>query len=388
MLRALSKRPFFYGISALFGVCAFLLSASAASATPGDSGVKDENKSKATGDDDEQQPFWADSSVSWTQSASGDTVGLGQDYQSQNPTYDWSFSLSPVFALYKTKPFSVSLSGDISTYREFTNSDGTTRRGEWDFGDIQAGAGLSLLLYEEGLYRTSLGLRLPTLSFPTSKSSANNGKRLGLGSSLSLSQSFPLAGKEADAFKSFSVSGSAGYSHTFTEAVVPTNSGIQRIRLTPDGQALPSDQLGSSAFANHRASFTLSVGTAVTDRVSLDTGFTWSPVWKYTFDNSVEVCSLATGCVRPDRVNNPQNLNVIAGFTADVGVQVFDAMNLSAGYSNVTLQLGPDAKRRQPFYSPAARVSLSVSSSLDELYKLVKGGARATPAPRSNVASR
>ncbi len=357
---------------------------------PGDFGVQDEKKSTAEGDEreEERKPFWADSAVSWTQSASGDTVGLGQDYQSQNPTYDWSFSLSPVFELYKTKRLSVNLSGDISTYREFTNSDGTTRRGEWEFGDIQADAGMSLLLHKDGLYRTSLGLRLPTLSFPTSKSSANNGKQLGVGGSLNLSQSFPLAGKEADAFKSFSVSGSAGYTHTFTDAVVPTNSGIQRIRLTPDGQALPSDQLGSSAFANHRASFTLSLGTAVTDRVSLDTGFTLSPVWKYTFDNSVQVCSLATGRVTPDRVNNPQNLNVIAGFTAGVGVQVFDAMNLSAGYSNVTLQLGPDGKRRQPFYSPAARVSLSVSSSLDELYKLVKGGDRAAPTPHSNVASR
>ncbi|MDX2055858.1 MAG: hypothetical protein SFV15_25880 [Polyangiaceae bacterium] len=337
---------------------------------------------------EEEKPFWAGSSISWTQSASGNTVGLGQDFQSKNPTYDWAFSFSPVASVYEDKTLSVAFSADLSAFREFTNSDRTTREGEWEFGDVEVGAGGSLLLHKVGLYKTSLRLSLPNVTFPTSKASANNGKVLGLGTSLGLSQSFPLRGKDADTFQSISLSGSAGYSHTITEAVVPTNDGISRIRLTPGGQALPSDQLGAAAFAKHRASFTVSVGTSLTERVSFDAGFTWSPVWKYEFDNSVQVCSLSTGCVTPDRVSNPQTVNVIAGFTAGVGVQVFDAMSLALGYSNVTLQLGPDGQRRLPFYSPAARISLSVASSLDELYKLARGGEKSSRSPHAQVASR
>jgi hypothetical protein len=328
----------------------------------------------------ESRSLWGSSGFGFTQTASTETLGIGQDVQSRNPTYDWAFSLSPVAELYREEPWSFGLRADASLFREFTNSDGTTRRGEWLFGDVQVGASTRWLLHKQGLYSSALSLRAPTVTLPTSRASANNGTILGLGASLGLSQSLPLLGEGSSSFQSFSVSGSAGYSHTFTEAIVPTNPELQRIRLTPEGDAVPSDQLGVAAYAQHRASFVVGLGTQATDKLSLSTGMTWSPVWKYTFDDNVEVCNLATGCVQPDRVASPQHYSLIAGFNAAVALQLFDALGLSLGYSNVTLQLGPDVKRRQPFYSPSARVSLVASTTLEAMLRVME------PRPAPEVA--
>jgi hypothetical protein len=43
------------------------------------------------------------------------------------------------------------------------------------------------------------------------------------------------------------------------------------------------------------------------------------------------------------------------------------------GYANLTLQTGPDGQRRNIFYSPDARVYMTLVAHLDEIYKTATG---------------
>jgi hypothetical protein len=54
-------------------------------------------------------------------------------------------------------------------------------------------------------------------------------------------------------------------------------------------------------------------------------------------------------------------------------VKVLDEMSLAVGYNNVTGQLGADGKRRNMLYSPDARVFLTVTAHIDEIYKTASG---------------
>src|SRR5215207_316981 len=80
-------------------------------------------------------PPYHHSVFSWEHHLSTETVGVGDEPQTHNPTYTMGLSAEPRYYL-RDDPgrlLSVRLVGGLA--REFTNSDSTTQRGEWAFED-------------------------------------------------------------------------------------------------------------------------------------------------------------------------------------------------------------------------------------------------------------
>ena len=219
-------------------------------------------------------------------------------------------------------------------------------------------------------YATILGLKLPVLTFPTSTVSRNNGTILGLGASAVLVQSVPVLGPSSPTLPLVEGRLIAGYTHTFTEATQPTSDELGRVRMDPEGVSFVSDQLGGAAFAAHQFTLALQAALYVTRRVSYQAVLGWRPTQGYRFREEQELCGVvATGCTTVDTVHDPQSYSVITQFATTVGVRVLDQLGVSFGYDNTTLQRGPDGRRRNILYSPAARFELALVFHIDELYQ-------------------
>ncbi len=327
---------------------------------------------------------WRGSTFVWDQTASGQTVHLGQDYLSRDPYYTMTFSLRPRYYIYDDSEADVStlgtsaaanaatkttisLRGDIGLSHEFTNSDSTTKRGEWTATDGQLYLALTRQLYSKGDVSTIGVVDLPKLTFPSSKFSYDAGRYLELGATVAGIQQLPVLGSKSDFLQILSLQVAASYGHWFTRATQATNPNLNYVRMNPQGIALPGDQLGGSAFAEHQADFTIADELTITDRISWSNQFSWRPYWKYSFTN--QQVPISTGSVMPQDVKDPQHFSVVTLFDTEVDVRVLDQLSVALGYANLTPQLDPNGQRRNIFYSPDAVVYLTATAHLDELYK-------------------
>jgi hypothetical protein len=349
---------------------------------------------------------WRGTRLLWAHSATTQTAGLGQDPQTRNPTYEMSYLLRPRYSLYADDVQGVSISGEAGVTRELTNSDVTTRRGEWSLTDAMLYGAYGRLLHQAGgsgdapvlpdepassstrEYTTGVGLRVPVLTFPTSTVSRNNGTWLGLGTRVALQQSLPVAGLRSAFLPAADLQLGVGYTHLFSEATEPTSSQIERIRMDPDGVSVVSDQLDGAAFARHQATLLVAATLFFTHRVSWATAMGWRPSYRYRFYREQQLCGVVTtGCTTVASVQDPEAFSVVTAFSSELGIRALDQLGIAAGYSNVTLQLRPDGQRRNVLYSPDARLQLAVTFHLDELYASAAG--RRRPAgPRQTTASR
>jgi hypothetical protein len=313
----------------------------------------------------------------WDQSATAQTVGLGDDLQSSNPTYDWSFLLAPRYYLYEDDVQKYSLRAQLGLAREFTNNDATTDRGEWTLTDVLLTSVYGRQIYSDEEWNTIFTLRAPDLSFPTSKVSASIGKILGVGGGVGLWQTIPINGTKAKALQNVLVIPAVGYTYTFTDFTEATADDLDLVRMDLNGQSVPTNQLSGVAFAQHQMDLSITTDLTITERVSWGNVFGWRPTWKYEFDedNTDQLCGVVlTGCVAPDRLEDRTNFLVVTTFSSELAVTVFDEMTIAIGYNNINSQVGPDGKRRNMFYSPDARVFLSAIAHLDEIIKSVEGG--------------
>lgn len=307
---------------------------------------------------------WRASRLAFEQSVTTQTLGVGQDYQSKNPTYDWTLALLPRYYFIDRDEWSYSVRASVSLVQELTNNDATTEQRELDFADSLLQLRYDRLLYESGDYATRVGLGLPEFVLPTSKASRNNGRILGVGAGLVPYQEIPLA--SGPYFSSVVVSGLARYQHYFANAQVPTNDQIQQNRTDLDGRSVVSDQLSSAPFAKHEARFGFATDLAVHEKVTWSTDFQWRPIWNYEVDQGTQIC-LATGCTDVDGVQDPQTFEVVTSFATEVEANVFDQVSFTVGYLNLTNQIGPDGQRRTIFYSPDARFYLTVNFYFGEV---------------------
>lgn len=318
----------------------------------------------------------------WENSATTQTFGLGGDYQSRNPLYEMLFGLRPRLYLLDRDRQSLSLRAVVGLVREFTDSDTTTRRGEWTFTDAELWLAYARTLSARPDARTEVVVRLPHLVLPTSKVSWASGKILGLGLGGALTQGVPLGRQNERVLRSLKVGFSAGYVYQFVDTVVPTNEGVERVRLGPDGRSLPSDQLRGTAFSQHQASALLTAETELLPRLTFMTelGMRWA--LRYALDERVEICGVVlTGCAEVEQRDDATRFGVSTLFTAELGYELRDEVTLSLGYTNLAPQLGADGKRRSLFYSPEARGYLTVTIALDELALTASG--RRVPTSRS-----
>src|ERR1041384_1892782 len=90
----------------------------------------------------EELPAYHHSIFSWDHTVTAATLGVGDTPQSYNPTYTMGFVARTRYYLLddvqRGRHFSLRLDGGL--YREFTNSDVTTQRGELTLSDVELGS--------------------------------------------------------------------------------------------------------------------------------------------------------------------------------------------------------------------------------------------------------
>jgi hypothetical protein len=323
---------------------------------------------------DEAPLPWHGTLFFWEHAVGTQTIGIGQDYQSSNPTYEMTFRLAPRYYFVENKAMSVSARADIRLLREFTNSDTTTERGEWTFLDTELWLAEVATLSGAKAHHSELIFRAPLLVLPTSKVSYDSGRTLGLGLGVGLDQKVPLRGEGADVLPSLMLRPRLTYTYQFASAIVATSDEIDRVRLDPDSRALPSDQLTGSALAQHQVNATLRVDTTITEQLGLVTEFGMRYARRYALPESVELCGvLATGCASVPSSSDRSRWGVQTLFAVSLGYSPLDYLEIGLTYGNLAPQLGEDGRRRNVFYSPYAQAALDFTVALDVLYQRATG---------------
>ncbi|MCU0692949.1 MAG: hypothetical protein MUF54_16245, partial [Polyangiaceae bacterium] len=152
---------------------------SAAPAGQRDEAVR-ENET-ADKDTAEKKLPWRGSQFIIGQSATTQTVGIGEDFNSKNSVYELSFTLQPRYYVYDGGDHTVNVNARIALAQELTNSDTTTREREVLFENTTLNAVYGYEIYKDDAgYVTSVSAG-PRLVFPTARDSWNSGQRLQLG---------------------------------------------------------------------------------------------------------------------------------------------------------------------------------------------------------------
>ena len=329
-----------------------------------------------------QKSPWRGSTLSFNNSATTETLGLGQDVQSENPTYEMSFGVAPRYYLWEAPgdlTRTLSVGARLELIGELTNSDTTTDRGEWTLSNLALGPQYWHELYGRDGYEMALSFRAPALSFPTSKASRSNGTILGLGTTLLATQELPLLSDDSPVLRSFGMNAFMGFEHVFRKTTTPTNPEIERERMGPDGVTVPNDQLTGRAFTQDEIALGFSVNLAIHERVRFTNLFEWHLGWKYRFQDDTEM-DLLTGPAPVEHLENPEVFGVVALFASEIGVTVLKELDVEVGYQNLAPQLGPDAERRSMFYSPNARLFLTLVGHLDAIVDRVAGNRKSSAA--------
>ena len=303
---------------------------------------------------DQQQGHvrWHGSVLLFDQSLTTQTVHIGADFQSYDPTYEWWLAFKPRYFLHESKTSAISLNLWMNLYLELTNSDTTARSQELLVGPTYAWATFAHTLRDRRGYKTSFTVG-PRITIPTDKAARDAGQLLGLGASAGLSQSFPLRGKTARALSGARVGVNVIFNHPFSQATSGVNDGIHVIRQDVDGQRLISDQLTGEMNAHTQLNLAFSGDLQLSPRFDLSLSYVLLNAWKYAAPATPCVLIL-TGCASPMTVQDPTTYGVNTWATASVNYDVMDAFSISLGYYNLTSQLGPDGTRRNPLWSPAA----------------------------------
>jgi hypothetical protein len=324
----------------------------------------------------------------WDHALSANTLGVGTDYQSRDPVYEMTIGLRPRYYLIDEPKLSLSLRGDFGIVSERTNSDVTTREGEWSATDFELYGALAYQLRESRGDLSELSLRLPRVILPTSKISYDSGKLLGLGVRLGLREDIVLEGREATFFPNVELSVKGEYGYLFTNSQVPTNGALERIRLDPEGRSIVSDQLSGATLARHSAALGAAASLHVHQRLLWTTALEIRPAWKYPVDHDVQVCGVVlTGCTLASGISNPQTRSTLTYFQSSLWLSLGDIVSVSFGYANLTAQLGPDGRRRSVLYSPDARFFATLELSLDHLYGNISGRNRQSASKSSGPLS-
>ncbi|HWP06229.1 MAG TPA: hypothetical protein VNN72_10825 [Polyangiaceae bacterium] len=318
----------------------------------------------------EKRVPWHDSTAIWAQRVSTQTLGVGRDYQSTDPYFDWVFYLRPRYYLWENDRSSLSLRGQLMGSVELTNSDTTTRQREFVLEDTIIAVAPEHAFVKHGEYLTDLTLSLPRFVFPTSRAGYESGKILQVGVRALLVQAFPL--REHDDWLARGYLGfRGGYDYQFARSVVPESTSLDRVRTDLEGHLVTNGQLAGGALAEHTGVVHGIVhGDIYQDWIALESEFGVDPAYKFALPAVSPVCNVSTGCVEPATVSDPTRLAVSTYLDAYVDFLVFDhALKVEFGYENITGQLGPDGQRRSFFWSPDAKVYLKLEFQPDFLVK-------------------
>jgi hypothetical protein len=328
---------------------------------------------------------WAGSILLFDQSATTQTLGVGKDYLSSNPTYELWFALKPRYTFYKTDTTSLSVGAWANLYLELTNSDSTTTEREPLLGPTILSASYGRTLFERNEYKTSFSVG-PRVTLPTDKESRASGRYFSLGAGAGLSQSVPLRGKDASSFQSLSFGILSTYTHPFNRAIVPTTtnediSGRPRQTTTPrtvdvGGHLVPelaggTDILRNGMNVKDSLSVAFSGSAQLTPKLAFGMTYVISNAWAY-WPPPVASIDISTGPAPVQAIDDPTNHRVTTWGLVSLDYDILDEMSLGVGYYNQTNQIGPDAQRRTPLWSPDARFFFTLTGNLDPIFRHLK----------------
>ncbi len=326
---------------------------------------------------------WHGSIVLFDQSVTTQTVGLGADYQSRDAVYEWWFAFKPRYYLYETKTNSLSLNLWMNLFLELTSSDTTTKERELVVGPTALWASYGQTLFERSGYKTSVSIG-PRMTLPTDMISRHSGNVFGLGGLGGARQTIPLAGKAAPSFNSVEFGVGAIYNHAFNRTTSPEYGGLSYEGQDFDQRSIPLHVFSNRMLAHDTLNVSAIANLSITPKLTLGLSYLIGNAWAYAAPET-QVCPVnSPGCV--DMPSNPDaptyRVNTWALGTVDY--DVIDEMSLSLGYYNLTNQIGPDGKRRNPLWSPDARIFFTITGNLDAIYERIT----AKPAPAQTASTR
>lgn len=323
-------------------------------------------------DEDKDKPLpWHGSTLTFDQSWTTQSVDVGGDYISDNPSYEMMLSFQPRYYFYEDDVHSFYAGLRLEVARELTDSDVTTKEGETQLANTYLDAMYGAKLYKSGDFITSVAVG-PRFIFPTNKFSYRTGERLRIGGGVKGSQALPVAGSESTWFPSAALQASFYYMKYLSDYTTATNDEFGRVRQDAGGRSVVSDQFGSSAKVNHEITTLVGGALDVTSKLHLSASYVWITQWVYGFEEaSVDI---TTGPTVPDRISDPTTFRVTPWFLASVDYDLLPELALGAGYYNATSQIGPEGTRRSPFYSPDARFFFDITANLDQIYTTATGG--------------
>jgi hypothetical protein len=147
--------------------------------------------------------------------------------------------------------------------------------------------------------------------------------------------------------------------------------------------ATGSDSLSNGFNVRDSLSVSFTGGAQLTPKLSLGLSYVISNSWKYR-PPPTPALQIPTGTAPVQQVDNPTNYRVTTWALVSLDYDVIDEMSLGVGYYNQTNQIGPEGTRRSPFWSPDARVFLSVTGNLDPIVRRFKS----KPPPPQTAASK
>jgi len=331
--------------------------------------VADHAVSQPTASEQAALPRYHHSIISWEHTVTSQTLGIGETPQSYDPTYTMGLTARLRYYLLDDTPkgehFSLRL--DSGLYREFTNSDVTTRRGEWDFSDTDLGSVYARRVQgETDTHGTFFELRPLTLTLPTSKISYESGRYFAPGVLVGVTHVTPLLRPYTEHVSS-TIRFAVGYKRWFARATVPTNESLNRERLTLDGPSLPSDTLSGSSLIRDQLDFSAMLRLELGENLLWSTNAAIAPAWKYDLPKDVHLCALLTGCTDIGVSPDDSRYLVRTQFSTEFSWRLTQAFSVELGYGNTSNQLGPDGRRRSFFYSPESVFYASLSFFPHEL---------------------
>jgi hypothetical protein len=312
---------------------------------------------------------WRGSIVLFDQSITTQTVGVGADYQSADPTYEQWVALKPRYTLWDRGTSAVSLNLWLNAYLELTNSDTTTREHEVLLGPTYLWAIYGHTFRDQRGYKTSATIG-PRLTFPTDKAAWDAGQRLGLGAIGSVTQTLRLRGSGARALPGARLGFGATYNHPLDRCTSACDGNLGWIREDLNGLSVRSDLLSGAMMIRDSLSLSLLGDLQIVRRLDLSLSYIVINYWHYPAPSSQD-CLPLTGCTTPMTNADPTTYRVNTWLTAALNYDVTDELQLGLGYYNLANQLAPYGTRRDPIWSPAARFFLTVTGNLDAIYRRV-----------------
>jgi MYXO-CTERM domain-containing protein len=312
------------------------------------------------------QPRWHGSVLLFDQSMTTQTAGIGADYQSANPTYEWWIAFKPQVFLFERPKDRLSVNLWTNLYLELTNSDTTTGRHELLLGPTYLWSSYARTLVERGGYKTTLTAG-PRLTLPTDRAARAAGQYFILGASLGGAQAFPLRGKNVRVLRGLRLGASAVYNRLFWAANTPTNDEIHQLRQDLGSRTIIDDQLRGTLNPKHALNLYFTGDLQILSRLSFAASYVVLQQWSY--DPTPAMVQTGTGpAVVGPGIPDPTNYRVTTWLTSSFDYSLTNELLVSLGYLNRALQLAPDGTRRNPLWSPEARLFLTVTCRLDAFY--------------------